>query len=557
MTLKEWIQNKILNFLGIEKTTNPNSNRLTYISDDEEIQIEKIRSHQVWYIGDGDELLNYYTNQEVFGFAKNPIYNRNKRNYFWGLSSGECNIKRVHSGVPNAIIFTIVNMVGMPQITVGQRQPLTEKADEQAKQKQATLNAILEANDFTYKLTQQARPKTLVEGWGAWKIDIDKDLSPYPILSFYGAEDVEYVVKMDTIIAVIFKTYYKSKDNKKNYVMLETRKKQNGNSVIEYNLFQLNKDNSIEEVSPKNIPELSHLPTENLVIPNLNDILAVPSKYFYDPLRPKYGRSVFDGKEDLFDDLDQCLSQASQTDRVSTPVEYYDVDVLERTADGVPILPSKYNRQYIAKHGGVDGNGETKEESIITTQPVLNFEQYNQRSMMLLNKIFVGLLSPATMGIDVARNDNALAQREKEKVSILTRLNIIDRETIQHKKLIDLTLKVYEYMETGNITLKPIPISIKYNEFANPSFETMIKELGEAYSNKRISTDKYVDLLWGDRLSEDDKQAQIKWLDEHQVDDNIDLGSIYDTTTQPIRGQDITEEENINQVQDNLLNKDI
>lgn len=558
MTLKEWIQNKIFKFLGIEKEQNPNTARLTYISDDDEIKIEKIRSHQVWYTGDGDELLNYYTGQEVFGFAKNPIYNRNKRNYFWGLSSGECNIKRVHSGLPHAIVFTIDNMIGMPNIKVGNESPLTIDAENAIKERQQQLDDIFEENDFTYKLTQEARPKTLVEGWGAWKIDIDADLSSHPILSFYGAEDVEFVSKMGITIAVIFKTYYKSKNGKRNYVLLETRRKENHNSIIEYDLFEIKKDNTILPVDIKDVPELGNLPTQSLVIEGLDEILAVPSIYYHDSLRPKYGRSIFEGKEDLFDDLDQCLSQASQTDRVSTPVEYYDVDVLERTADGLPVLPSKYNRQYIAKHGGVNGDGENKEDSIITTQPTLFFDQYDTRSLALVDKILIGVLSPATLGVDIKRNDNALAQREKEKVSILTRNNIIERETKQTKKLADLCLKIDDYMKTGLIDLKKNQISIHYNEFANPSFEEMLKDLGESWSAGRISTDKYVELLWGDKLSDAEKKAQIKWLDENKQQDNLDMGALFDDSpVKPNMESKGRETEETDEVEESLPNNDL
>ena len=79
MTIKEFIKNKILKFLGIERlSSNPNDERLTFISNDDEIKQSEIKANRVWYIGSGDELLNYYTEKEVSGFAKNPIYNRKK-----------------------------------------------------------------------------------------------------------------------------------------------------------------------------------------------------------------------------------------------------------------------------------------------------------------------------------------------------------------------------------------------------------------------------------------------------------------------------------------------
>ena len=144
MTLKEWIKKKILKRQGIQRLDeNPNSDRLTFISDNDNLKIEEIQANKVWYLGDGNEILNFYTQRQAIGFAKNPIYNRNKRNYFWSLSAEECNIKRVHSGIPNMIITTITNVIGMPDIKC-------DGWDEIAKE-----------NDFKHKLTQQARPLTL------------------------------------------------------------------------------------------------------------------------------------------------------------------------------------------------------------------------------------------------------------------------------------------------------------------------------------------------------------------------------------------------------------
>ena len=117
MTLKEWIKKKILKRQGIEKLDeNPNSERLTFIADNDQLKVAEIQANKVWYLGSGDELLNFYTQKQAVGFAKNPIYNRNKRNYFWSLSAEECNIKRVHSGIPNMIITTLTNAIGMPDI---------------------------------------------------------------------------------------------------------------------------------------------------------------------------------------------------------------------------------------------------------------------------------------------------------------------------------------------------------------------------------------------------------------------------------------------------------
>ena len=257
---------------------------------------------------------------------------------------------------------------------------------------------------------------------------------------------------------------------------------------------------------------------------NLNEILAVPARYFYDPQNPKYGRSIYAGKLDYFDMLDEIWSQASQTNRVSTPVEYYSPDVLSRGPNGQVLPPHAYNRQFIERAGIPDGDGNISND-IITTQPDLNFDKYGSLAQDVLNNILTGILSPATLGIDVARKDNATAQREKEKQSIMTRNNIIARETGMLKKIVKLSIYLYEYMQKGVINLVDHDINVKYNEFANPAFENQIQILGNAWVNGEISTPRYVDLLWLDKLTDEEKLKEIEWLDNHMRED---LGGLDD-----------------------------
>lgn len=525
MTIIDAIRRRILKFLRLEKFAgNPNDERYTFICDEDNIKEQNLKAYKVWLVGDSDELLNFYTGQELYGNYSEPIYNRNKRNYFWAKSSNEANIKRVHSGIPNAIVTTLVNAIGVSNDTVNGAPVLQQRMDR-----------IKEKNDFECLITQQQMPLTLAEGWGAFKINFDKELSDTVLIQYYEAQDVEYVYKKGVLIGIIYKDYYHYKN--RNYVLFETRRIQNGNSIIEHELFRLEKNNEVTPVELSAIPELEGL--KNVVLPNYKKILGVPSKFFFDPLNKNYGKSIFAGKLDLFDDLDQILSQDSQTVRVSTPVEYYPVDLLERTKNGQPILPKLYNRQFVAKETAPNGDG-TVDGTIQTTQPALNFEQYSTNAKAKLDFILTGILSPATMGIDIAKKDNADAQREKEKVTIMTRNNIIDRQTKIVKELLSICLAVQEFLDTGTVTVQDYDISVKFNEFANPSFENELQVLGPAWSNGQISTKKYVELLWGDKISEEEKIVEVAWLDAQREKDNLQLGDFDNETG---TGEDINYEE--------------
>ena len=231
-------------------------------------------------------------------------------------------------------------------------------------------------------------PLTLVEGWGAFKINFDRELSSHPLIQYYDAENVDFVYKSGILIGIIYKDYYQVKN--RNYVLLETRRISKGNSLIEYDLFRYGKNNEIYQVECDEVPELAGLKDKNIIIPNFNKILGVASKFFFDPLAKEKGKSIYSGKIDLFDDLDQILSQDSQTVRVSTPVEYYPVDLLERQSNGNPKMPKVYNRQYVKRETMPNGDGDTG--SIIqTTQPLLNFDQYSQNAKAKLDFILTGI----------------------------------------------------------------------------------------------------------------------------------------------------------------------
>lgn len=528
MNIADFLREKILKFLKIQKTSDPYAERLTFIQNDKNVNKLRCRENKAWYYGDSDELLNFYLNKETYENAEDPIYFRNKKEYFWGIATGEGAIKRVHSGIPNAIVTTLVNAIGTPKITSDTEQ---QRIDD-----------ILDANSFDILLNQQQMPLTMVCGWGAFKLCFDTKISKKPMIQFYEAEDVDFVYKNNNLIGMVFRDYYEYKD--KNYILFETRRKENGNSIIEFNLFLYDGKEDIVECELSTIPELADY--KNLIIPNLDEVLAVPCKFFYDLHNKNYGRSIYDGKIDLFDDLDQDLSQASQTSRVSTPVEYYPVDLLERDGrTGEPRMPSVYNRQFIKKEGLPNGDGSTNGE-IQTTQPNLNFEQYSLHAKSILDYILTGLLSPATLGIDVAKKDNAEAQREKEKVTIMTRNNIIASETRILKKLIKLALYLQDYIDTGVIDLEAhTDISVTFNEFANPSFENQLETLGKAWSDGLISTDKYLELLWGDKLSDEEIAKEREYLEQNKQQDDLQLGDMeQDDYNERYIGENIPAEEN-------------
>lgn len=516
MTVLEYIKKKIFNGNKAIQVEAKDGDRLTFINNDAELLRNRIREYNIWYEGDGDELLNFYTYNQAIEFNFEPFYWRNKRNYFWAIGATESDIKRTHSGQPRNIIDTIVNIIRYPMISAG------SSVENSAVQK--NLDAILKDIDLASVYKQEQLPLTLVEGWGCYKINWDKDDSKYPQINYYKAENVDFVYNNSKIVGAIFKDYYATEDGK-DYILIESRRLEKRKTdggyetvlVIENELFENSGNDYINKVSLGAVPELVGV-EPYLELGPCRFLLAVPCVLFKNTSNRKgYGRSLFTGKIDLFDDLDQALSQSSNAVRKSTPIEYFNSEYLERDANGMPIQPKAYDRKYSIYNGQRDANGSVCGDPVTVTQPVLNLEQYNAEAQKILYQIINGIMSPATLGIDIAKKDNAEAQREKEKVTIFTRNAIIDTETKILKELCNQLLCAYEYMSCGQITVKDYDISVKFSEFADDSFENKVETLGAALDSQNISPEMYLDKLYNGQLSKKEYDREYDFL----IDNNI------------------------------------
>lgn len=518
MTILERMRARIRGVAGsVLKTKRPDDDRTTFINDNEKLGRMKLKEYDVWYDGDGDELLNFYTRENYIGFNYEPFYMRNKKNYFWAISSTEAQIKRTHSGQPRNIVDTLVNIMPFPLISAGED---TKK-----------LQAVVKESGLEQVYKDEQLPLTLVEGWGCWKINWDKDVSDYPSVEYVSAENVDFIYKNGKIIGIVFKNYYTS--DKKRYLLLETRSiewKPNSAAaegsegervlVITNELYELpmnmaatDDDTPLKKVDLKTVPELESV-EERIEIGPFDKLFAVPCVLLGNTSRQwGYGRSIFTGKIDLFDDLDQALSQSSNAVRLSTPIEYIDEEYLERDKNGLPKKPKAYDRKYVMMKGQKNGDGISTGQPVQITQPSVEFSRYSDHAVQILLQILNGILSPATLGIDIAKKDNAAAQREKEKVTIFTRNALINGEERILRSLMEQMLMAKEFMDTGAVSVHSYDISVKFNEFADDSFENKLEALGKAYDMEEISTDMYLNKLYGDTLSEEERAAEKEFLE--------------------------------------------
>lgn len=522
ITINEYLRLKALGINGLIQTeSNPNdiAEKLTFVNNIDEIQKNMLKEYNIWYDGDGFGLLNYYTRANSIDFNTDPLANRNKKDYFWSVSSTELDTKRTHSGQPRNIVDTLVNIIGTPQNSVEDSNAVLKSVD-------ARLHKILDDNRFDRLLTKRARPLTLVEGWGAWKINWDKNFRDTPIILYYRADSVDFVWRSNQLVAIIYRDYYQ--DNKKNnYVLFETRRIEmrmvQGSHVpcliIEKELFKMSGQSDIlTPIELKKLPQLKDT-AERIIVENYSGFLGAPSIYFDDSEGFVPGRSIFKGKIDLFDDLDQCLSQASNSVRRSTPTEVWDVNYLDRDKDGMPVMPHAFDRKYVSYKGAKGGDGSLNSTPVQITQPQINFEQYSNQAIQILLQIINGIMAPATIGLDIAKKDNGESQREKEKVTIFTRNAIIEEERRTIKMLMNDVLVADELMRTGKVTCNKYSINVKYSKFADASFEATLETVTAGYQAGLMDAEFAIDMLYGDSISKEIRERLIAHLDKKEEEE--------------------------------------
>ena len=484
----------------------------------------KLMEYNIWYEGDSDMLLNFYKGNEAIRYNYEPFFDENKRSYFWSVSSTETDFKRTHSGMPRAIVDTLTNIIGPAHIH-------THEAIEDV------LQEILKENNFENLLKQVIIPLTLVEGWGCLKIDWDLDASPYPIIQHYRARDVEFIYKYKTrLVGVIYKDYYNVKGE--NYVLLEQRTLHQGSLVIEKNMYhyQVGGNEDIALLDNKTRTELfPDINFDTITVHNYNKLLSIPLIFFEDSSYVGYGRSIYCGKVDLFDDLDQALSIASISTRRATPKVYIDSEYLERDKDGFPMAPKEFDTKYVMYKGGKRGDGsQSNQDPVRTEQPRLDYEQLQMEAQSIAMHILEGVISPASMGIDVSKKDNADAQREKEKVTVFTREAIMGHLGKQLEEMAEELLDVNSYLVTvqeileaedpiraemenaPGILVHDYDVHCDFDSFADTSFENKLTVLGNALSVDAISPELFVEKLYGNTLTDEQKKKEVDYILERK-----------------------------------------
>lgn len=456
------------------------------------IQLQEILNYdgnaiknRIWYRGDSEELSQLY--KQVPG----------DRTRFWAaVPTRGMEIRKIHVGIPGVITDTLTDIV------------ISDMNDFDLSARQEEWEEISKENKFKDMLSE-AITETLVIGDGAFKVSFDTTLSQYPIIEFYPGDKIDIIYNRGRVKEMIFKSVYHQ--NRQEYVLLETY----GKGYINYTL---TKDG--RECDIKSIPETADLTD---IVWSDNFLMAVPLQFLKSSKWKGRGKSIFDGKTDAFDSLDESWSQWMDALRANRTKEYIPTELIPRNPNtGELITPNTFDNRFLQSDGAMDENGKAV---ISLVQGEIPHESYLATYVTALDLCLQGLISPSTLGIDGNKiNDNALAQREREKTTLYTRNKIIASLQKVLPVLINIILKAYDVWR--RIPIKDVDVTVEFGEYASPAFSDVVDVISKARANGIMSVERCVKELYGDTITENDFFEEVNRIKTEQGIIELDEPSI-------------------------------
>lgn len=471
--MAENVRNSIRSFLRIE----PPQNNVFHIKEQMDYY-GNAAVNRIWERGDGDELSQLYKS----------LPGENSSIRFWAAVPSEGNdINKLHTGIPGTVcrILTDIVIADMNEVTVDEKY-------------QDIWDNISKDNGFD-GLMEEAVKTILIVGDGAFKISIDPLLTNYPIIEFIPGDQLEYSYDRGRLKEIIFRTEYRKKEG--TYVLVEHY----GRGYIKS---ELQKDG--RKVPLSSVEETARLNEE--VTFEGNFMMAEQFMAFKSGRYKGRGRSIFDGKADNYDSLDETWSQWMDALRRGRSKEYIPESILPRSKNtGELLAPNAFDHAFIKVSKPMT---EGAKEEIDLKQPSIPYESYQSTYITALDLCLQGVISPSTLGIDVKKLDNAEAQREKEKVTLYTRNKIVQAIQKVVPELVDKVIKVWNISQRTPVD--DIGADVAFGEYANPSFESQVETVGKGKTQGIMSIEACVEELYGASKDDDWKAEEVARLKEEQ-----------------------------------------
>ena len=438
--------------------------------------------NRIWYRGEPAELEQLYWQIPKHGLS--TMYQM-----FWAShQTAGMEMRKIHTGLPSTIVNLLSGIVAsnLNDLTFEGSQPVAEAWEH-----------IAEENGFK-KLLEKCVAETLVVGDGAYKISIDPKLSEYPIIEFWAGDKVDFRCKRGRVQEIVFKSYHTI--NGETHELREIY----GHGYVDYELYR--GDSPIEMDLTGEFEGLVRTEWDG------DDMMAVPVMFQSSNKWENRGQSIFDKKIDAFDSFDEAYSQWIDALRMGRTKEYIPESLLPRDPNTGKVLgPNAFDNRYIRTDADMK---ERANNEIATVSGEIRHESYIATYTTALDLCLQGIMSPSTLGIDVKKLDNAEAQREKEKVTLYTRNTIIEALQPALERVVEETIRTY-YRSILEET-PDYEVTVSFQDYANPSFESQIETIGKGKMNGIMSIEACVDELYGDDKTDEWKAEEVARLKKEQ-----------------------------------------
>lgn len=446
---------------------------------------ENVLKNKLWYRADPAEIEQFF--KQV---ARWPSY----QSRFWAATP-QGKVRKIHSGIVQIVIDRYKDIItaDLNEIDFGEEGTVTPTKD--------LWDEIASENIFP-DVIGNAVAGALSSGDGAFKISMDESVSRFPILEFYEADAVEFIRQRGRLTEINYYTRYPDPNNgDKEFRLEETY----GKGYVRYKLYS----EDGKEVPMESLEQTADLEDSTF---DGDFIMGVPLLFFSSVKWIGRGNALFDAKTDDLDALDEVISQWLDAVRKGRISRYIPEDMVPRNPEnGELIRPNDFDNDYIAI------GSSTKEgysDKIEVVQPVISYDAYVNSYSSFLDLVLQGIISPATLGIDLKKNDNAESQREKEKITIHVREKLVGVLDDVIPELVEKTMMVYDLMNGRHPG--EYEVSAKFGEYAAPGFDSVVETVGKARTYGVMSIDKSVEEMYGDSLTKEEKQEEIERIKAEQ-----------------------------------------
>lgn len=558
--------NKIINF-------DPKYSKMPAVMFNGDAFTRKITEYLIWHSGNEDALRDFFQNGHYIS------ENGSSQNFFWEKCPDDFPMK--HSGFPAlvsgkmpTILFSKGYDLDVEVFTDAKSKEPNEELS--AKAKEFLEDVILPQIDFDDALMDGA----VKESWGGHvfpKLSYDLSLSKYPILEMVDIRYGEEISRRGIVKGIVFHDWFTRKEGDKviSYRLDETYRTAEtsdfeqsqdgrtisapasvGDAVIEYNLYRLGDNGSVEELDFdrfEDFQETSGIDTPIVVFEGIKGLLAFskpnkkPNNDFIDS---PYGASDYAHSRTAFDALDEVTSELARETRDNKSIIQWPAGLLPKNTENGKVYIKSFRTNLIVSEMDVR-EGAVNEPHVFKfdDKTVSLMEKYKQNIVLVCNNAEISPLALGITGLEsISASDTS--QRERNKATIELRAKKLRYWKPVIEQLLIKVLELNSWMkqkfpelkqDAGDdieITWPTCNVKVNFPDYVTDSEADLVNNLSVAKNANLISIKTAVKKLhqkdgWSDEQI--DEEVQQILLEQNLSPQNTETALLNQMTEQPLK----------------------